>query len=392
MNLSDTARFFIVYPLNLEDLGKTELEVKFLSHFPESTLTILEKSAGGLEIECPLFAGLTLNKILRTPTRILLRIGEFKCRDAPKLFLKMSKFNWGPWMIGQTPEVESSAINSRLFDSRKIEKAIQDGVVKHYKHQPVKKKYLEHLALTNTTLLPKIYYRAVDDFCTISLDTTGERLHMRGEKILTGLAPIRESLASLLLLQLKKEMNPKFAYTLIDPMCGSGTFLLEASQENAITSARDFSYFHIPVVLDNLLSMEKTPLKIDDTQSFSKLLGFERNPEVLAQARKNALGKKIVLESADLFEKKSNEDYQFEHAAVILNPPYGIRVGDKSDINLAYYLKVIELIKNKYNPELVGIIVPAEYIVKSNSTFNILSARAFKNGGIEVVFYVLGFK
>ena len=390
MNLTDNAAFFIVYPMDLQDLGLFELREKFSIHFKNETFNLIKEIPGGLEIECPLSIGLSLNTILRTPTRILLRLGTFKCRDAPKLYQKISKFNWSPWLIGQTPEIESSSTNSRLFDSRKIEKAIQDGVLQYYRHKPVKKKYLEHFEKANKSALPKIYFRSVDDICTISLDTTGERLHLRGEKILTGLAPIRESLAALLLKELQTHLAPK-NYTLIDPMCGSGTFLLEAHDANAVTTEREFSFQHIPVVLDNITAIKKfesTP------QVFYKtLMGFEINAEVVKLAKKNCKDTGIKIEKADLFEEKPGEKVESpENAVVIINPPYGIRVGEKSEINLSYYLKIIENVKNKFEPELLGIIVPSDYKLKSNQLFKILTARPFKNGGIEVVFYVLGFK
>lgn len=372
--------------MDLQDLGLLELKEKFSIHFKEDSFNLIKEIPGGLEIECPLYIGLSLNTILRTPTRILLRLGEFKCRDAPKLYQKISKFNWAPWLIGQCPEVESAATNSRLFDSRKIEKAIQDGVLQYYRHKPVKKKYLEHLEKTDKALLPTIYFRAVDDVCTISLDTTGERLHLRGEKILTGLAPIRESLAALLLKELQTHLPPT-NNTLIDPMCGSGTFLLEAHAENALTTGREFSFMHTPVVLDNPLALKK--LASIPQQRFTTLLGFEINPEVVALARKNVEDSGIKIERADLFDGVSAP---YQQSAVIINPPYGIRVGEKSEINLPYYLKIIESVKNKLAPELLGIIVPSDYKLKSNQTFKIHSARPFKNGGIEVVFYVLGFK
>ncbi|MDD4973523.1 MAG: hypothetical protein PHY93_04190 [Bacteriovorax sp.] len=396
MNLIDQARFFIVYPMDLEDLGLAELKEKFVQHFSADTFTLVSLIPGGLEIDCPQHIGLSLNTVLRTPTRILLRLGEFKCRDAPKLYQKISKFNWSPWLIGQTPDVISAATNSRLFDSRKIEKAIQDGVLQYYRHKPVKKKYLEHLALVDLKNLPKIYFRAVDDICTLSLDTTGERLHKRHEKTLTGLAPIRESLAALLLRELQSHMRTTDAatYTLIDPMCGSGTFLLEAHESNAVTTGRDFSYLHTPVAFDDKTILKKLEKKEKSLlEPFKEFLGFEVNPEVVKQALKNCEGTKIKIEAGDLFQGAPQIN---NHSVVIINPPYGIRVGERGsgeeEINLPYYLKVIAAIKKKFSPELLGIIVPNDYKLKSNKDFTIHSARAFKNGGLEVVFYVLGFK
>ena len=231
--------------------------MKFSQHFPNEHLTLIKSIPGGIEIECSLNAGFKLNTILRCPTRILLRLSEFKCRDAPKLFQKTSKFPWAQWMIGQTPTVVSSSSNSRLFDSRKIEKAISDGINQYYKHQPVKKKYLDLLSTTDADLLPTIYFRAVDDLCTLSLDTTGERMHLRGEKLLTGLAPIRENLAALLLLEIQRNLTQDKSFTLIDPMCGSGTFLLEAKLANTITIDRSYSFHFIPLYLDRPLAKKE---------------------------------------------------------------------------------------------------------------------------------------
>lgn len=390
MNVADQMRFFIVYPMDLEDLGLLELKEKYYQHFPLDTLSIIGLIPGGIEIECPLAVGLSLNSILRTPTRILLRIGEFKCRDAPKLFLKISKFNWAPWLIGQTPEVLSSTVNSRLFDSRKIEKAITDGVLQYYRHKPVKKKYLDHLEKTDLKNLPKIYFRSVDDVCTLSLDTSGERLHLRNEKLLTGLAPLRENLAALLLKELQSHLPPG-DYTLIDPMCGSGTFLWEAHRQNTVTTRRDFSFEHFPLVLDHRNSFppieEKNP-----HNPYVNFKGFEADPHVAQQAHENCKGTSIQIETADLF---SQGKITFPNAVVIINPPYGIRVGERgskeNEINLVYYLKVIEAIQNKFAPQFLGIIIPADFKLPPKN-FKILSKRPFKNGGIDVVFYVLGFK
>lgn len=388
MDLSDNALFFIIYPMDLEDLGLIELEEKFIQHFDNHSFRLVKKIPGGLEIECSLLIGFQLNSILRTATRILLRLTEFKCKDAPKLFLKISKFNWAPWLLGQIPEIESNAINSRLFDSRKIEKAIKDGIQKFYRHKPVKKKYLDHMISAKEKDFPKIYYRAVDDLCTLSLDITGERLHKRGEKILTGLAPIRENLATLLLLELKLHLKEK-NISLIDPMCGSATFLIEAYNYNLIVDTRDFAYQHIPLVLDNKLILKKINSSPCEN-IFKEFLGLEINPEIVNLAKKNCEGLKIEIHQGDLFKQSSTST---KNSAIIVNPPYGIRIGEQGSpddsVSLDYYLKLISAIKEKFNPVLLGIIIPKDFKLKNNSNFKILSHRPFKNGGIEVVFYIL---
>ena len=383
--MEELSSFYLIYPLGLAHNGLLELQEKWAIHFPEAPLEILSVDEAGLLIKVKTKEGFALNHILRSPTRILLRVAEFKARDFPKLFQKISKLPWKNLMIGGTPEVEVAATNSRLFDSRKIEKAIHDGLAENYRKQPVKKKYLDHLELNKTSALPKIYYRAVDDVITISLDTTGEMLHFRGEKIFTGLAPIRENLATLLLKSLTKNLTDS-DYTLIDPMCGSGTFLIEAHDAYKVNFERSFSYEHTPYWID--FAAKKPFLesfKSGTNNLFSKYLGFEINKDVVALAKKNAKDKNIEFEQGDIFN--SNE-VVLNKNLVVINPPYGIRVGEKSDINLDFYKRIIESVKKKFDPERIGIIVPEEYHFNPKAS-DTLSRFQFKNGGLSVVFYVL---
>lgn len=382
--MENLAQFYIIYPLGLVDYGLIELKEKWAIHFPEQPLEILSIDDGGILISVRTRQGFFLNHILRSPTRILLRVAEFKARDFPKLFQKISKLPWKPLLIGQTPEVEASATNSRLFDSRKIAKALQDGILESYRKQPVKKKYLDHLEKNKNEDLPKIYYRAVDDVITISLDTTGELLHKRGEKIYTGLAPIRESLGSLLLTALTKDLSPA-PWTLIDPMSGSGTFLIEAYDAYKVNTDRTFSYQHLPLWIDYL--DKKIPLFSKENPLFKNYIGYEINPEVIKLSKKNVGERKIDIIEADLFKKA--EALNGDHL-VVINPPYGLRVGEKSDINLDYYKRIITEIRGKYSPKRLGIIIPEEY--RYNPPGHELLARIpFKNGGLPVVFYILSF-
>jgi putative N6-adenine-specific DNA methylase len=377
---TENAHFFIIYPPGLEEAGLVELRIKYALLAPASELVIKEVIPGGLLIECPLHLGLKLNLVLKTATRILLRLLEFKGRDFPKLYQKISKFNWAPWMIGQTPEVECSSKNSRLFDSRKIEKSIGDGVNEFYRRNPVKKKYLERFALTEKKNLPKLYFRAEDDLVTISLDTTGERLHLRGERPAAGLAPIRENLASLLLTDLLSDALENV--TLIDPMCGSGTFLLEAKNYFQMSNERDFAFFHLPLVIEAHALFINFPWP--SMQLVKQTVGFDISRDVIAQAKKN--DSEGDFRTEDLMSKTS---YQFENPVVIVNPPYGIRVGE--NINLDFFLRTIRAVKNKFSPSIAGFIIPADYKIYSNEEWTVKKTRAFKNGGIEVVFTILTF-
>ena len=253
--------------------------------------------------------------------------------------------------------------------------------------QPVKKKYLDHFEANKTADLPQVYYRAVDDVITLSLDTTGEILHKRGEKIFTGLAPIRESLATLLLSALTHDL-PQNEYTLIDPMSGSGTFLIEAHDAYKINFDRSFSYQHTPTWIDYSLKKTYTEMfKSQKNHKFTKYLGLELSDEVIALAKKNSKGLDITIIKGDIFSK---DNAIFGNNIVIINPPYGLRVGEKSQINLTYYKDIIENVRRKYAPLRIGIIIPEEYHFSAKKEEG-LYRLAFKNGGLPVVFHVLNY-
>jgi putative N6-adenine-specific DNA methylase len=381
MNINDTANFFLVYPLNFEDLGALEIEEKLKTYFPEESYT-LEKLYGGINLICSIRIGVSLNHILRSPTRILLRVTHFKCRDFPKLFHKISKINWSFLLLGVPPPVEVSSKSSRLFDSRKIHKAVEDGIKEYYRKQPAKKKYLDLADTIPFEELPRIYLRFEDDICTISIDTTGKRLHLRDEKLLTGHAPIRENLAYLLLTELEIHLKNKTYgnFQLIDPMCGSGTFLLEAKNRNSLTTNRVFSYQKIPLAMDVPIDFKQQG---ELSQSkFETFLGLDIDENIVEQAKKNSTDIDILHD--DFF---SHKNFDFSNPVIVTNPPYGIRVG--SNIDSHFYEKIIEQSYRKFSAKFLGIIIPNEHTIRLPAFCKMLSKRDFSNGGIAVSFYVL---
>lgn len=384
--MEEIASFYLIYSLNLVDFGLMELKEKWAIHYPNQELNVLSVDDGGILISVTMIQGFSLNHLLRTPTRILLRVAEFKARDFPKLFQKISKLPLKHLMIGGTPKVEVAATTSRLFDSRKIEKAIHDGLLEAYKKQPVKKKYLDHLAKLKAEDVPELYYRAVDDVITLSFDTTGEILHKRGDKVFTGLAPIRENLGSLLLKATINDLPLDKQYTLIDPMCGSGTFLIEGHDSYHVNFERSFSYEHTPLWIDYNLKKEfASQFTSKNHPLFSHYEGIEINEDVIAMAKKNTGNRKIDIIQGDIFD---DVHFPVKDSVVIINPPYGLRVGIKDQINARYYEEIISKVKTKFSPKRLGIIIPEEHHFHSRFG-RIIRELSFRNGGLPVKFFVL---
>lgn len=381
--MEKSGKFYVVTALGLSELAVIELKHKWPLAFGDLPYTIGEVEPGGFEIETSLLHGFLLNNLLKTPTKILLRFAEFKARDFPKLFQKVSKLPWSEILLGQLPAIEVSAHEARLFDSRKIEKAIHDGINEFYRRQPVKKRYLDYWENADQKNAPKIFFRNVQDIITLSLDTTGELLHKRGEKTLTGHAPIRENLATLLLLSLLgNEVIAENERELVDPMCGSGTFLIEAARFWQPVLERPFAYEFHPDWIDSQLKKQlKTKLVFEHKPLFAGLKGMELDSKVVKLSQENIQNLPITILEADAFSKEMNV---VSERLVIVNPPYGIRVGE--NISSGYYKKLVEALLLNLKPKKLGIIIPEEYDFFHPG---IRSMRAFKNGGLDVVFYIL---
>jgi putative N6-adenine-specific DNA methylase len=207
------------------------------------------KSIGDVEISDIVFGGVEFsgdydlvykaNLFLRTANRVLMRISTFTARSYPELYNKSRKISWELY-TGFSKEVSLSVSskNSRLHHSDNIATAIFDALRDSLEKTGVKVVLNKQAALC-------FHVRYADDICTISIDSSGELLYKRGYRVNTALAPIRETLASAILLEAEC-----VKYSVIrDPMCGSGTFILEAALMAAHRAPgidREFAFSHWP--------------------------------------------------------------------------------------------------------------------------------------------------
>lgn len=392
--------FFIQTPPGLEKLAKTEFTLKFPSLAPSQPVPEPVIEHGGLTVELPIALGLSLNYWLKIPNRILLRFAHFKCRDIPKLFNKVSKMNWSPFFAGQNYSFHISAQKSRLFDTRKIEKALQDGLKHGLKRQEPKAKAIRRVKAYNHWHL---FCRLEEDWCTLSVDTSGERLGLRGYKNLVGIAPLRENLAASLFLftALSEEKGPYHpssdkALTLVDPFCGSATILLEAGLFYEPNLFRNFSFEFFPSwdLKNSPLKDFKRPTALNlDLPYF--FVASDNNPQRTKDAQMN-LKTAGFLEDDHTFCVGDINDQDFTkrlaqnifgnnsdvHAWCLSNPPYGERV--KQPITGVELLKTLQ---DWGAWERVGVLLPKDQPMPAQvGAFSKISSLEFENGGLKVVF------
>ena len=370
--------FYFIIPPGFEDLAENELSQKW-SLFFDGPFPGVNKSFGGLEGEFFLEDGLLLNQVLKIPTRIILRFAEFKCRDLPKLFKKVKNLDWAPFLSGHIPQIKVSAHKSRLFHTQKIEDTVIKAVKTYYKASPPKKKYFEFAE----GLPPQIlFFRFSEDTCTISIDTSGEPLYKRSYRPFNGKAPLRENLGAALCFSLEK--NIKEELHLIDPMCGSGTFLLEGKHWFSANQNRDFSYLSFPIIQKLTPKLKKTAPSKGTFKSFQ---GFEKDLKVLEGQKENGPLKDLKIRAHDFLSEDKIDDLPLD-SALLVNPPYGKRIPlDKKP--KVYYQNLFNKIKNKIGPKVFGILLPKDqYSFKKTEPYILTEKKSFKNGGIPVDFLI----
>lgn len=370
-----TQVFFVVTPPGLEELAAQELNLKA----PGLPPLAIEK--GGFEVSCPFSLGLSLNQVLRIPSSILLRIADFKCRDLPKLYQKVSNIKWGMYLINNDFELDVSSSKSRLLHEKKIEKTFREGIARHFSKQPPKKR------AHRFSLLIKV--RFYDDQCTVSIDTSGELLFKRGYKTLEGRAPIRENLASALFFAM--QTSGLMGRTLIDPMCGTGTLLLESYLFWQKSSYRKFAYENHPDWL-------ATPVALTDHLKIDHFVGIDTNAKSLQSFRDNiaalsmdsALATRFQLYCEDFFNTKSTVSL-LKDMVFISNPPYDERLKLPTPPRL-FYEQFLERMA-RYHPLGFGVVVPKKYqsnVPERQGLYITKNVLEFSNGGIPVQFKIYG--
>lgn len=372
----DLPRFFIVVQPGLEDLSIRELTYwwPLLSNSP---LPELKLSRGGFEMVCEISDGFKLNYVLKIPTRILLRIAEFRCRDFPSLYNKIQKIPWRQFVDKGNIHWEISSSRSRLA----IEKRIADTCAAAYEsyhqgHEP--KANSSHHNIY-------VHVRFVDDLCTLSVDTGGESLYKRGYRTHIGEAPIRENLAAALLWKLLEGREPSQIrdVCLADPMMGSGTFLIEGFHLFHPNRFRPFAFEFFSMTPQ---SLRKAELALPTLDSFAKYFGRDMDADTVEAARTNFRSAKMSadISVSDLFavEELPNEN---RGTWVVCNPPYGTRLPLKQDAK-NYFKNLAAAIESRFKPQRVGLLIPRPRPARLDIPWILTGELEFENGGIPVSF------
>ena len=270
---------------------------------------------------------------LRCAERVNLKVAEFKATSFEELYDKTRAIDWSRFIPygSEFPVSKASSIKSKLHSVPDIQSIVKKAVV-----DSLKDKYLEKGRLKEDKEKYPIYVFLHKDKVVLSIDTSGVALHKRGYREKSNKAPIRETLAAGLVY-----LTPwRPGRTLVDPMCGSGTILIEAAMigmNMAPGLNREF-------ISEKWRTIDKKIWWDTRRDAFDQLkdnddfmiYGYDIDPETIEIAKENAeiagVENYIKFEVGDATKFTSDEEYGF----LISNPPYGERLEDEESIKILY--------------------------------------------------------
>ncbi|HEY9735877.1 MAG TPA: THUMP domain-containing protein [Trichocoleus sp.] len=276
-----------------------------------------------------------VNLWARLPFRVLVKLGEFSCQTAEDLYRGISAIDWSTYLtpshtLAVTATGKSRQLNHTHFTALQVKNAIVD------QQQAA---FGERSSVDTEQPDVRINVHLERDLCTVSLDSSGSSLHRRGYRPAVGAAPLKESLAAALIELTGWQPEMPF----IDPLCGSGTLPLEASLKALNIAPGLFrEQFGFETWLDfdddlwDGMLQEAEESQRDELEGV--IVGCDRNPEVIRQARANALnsgtGHVVKFWVSELAEIEAPAD----HGVLLCNPPYGERLGRDEDLGSFYKL------------------------------------------------------
>lgn len=270
---------------------------------------------------------------LRTSERVLIKTGEFKAVTFDELFEAVKKIPWEKYIPqdGKFWVTKANSVNSKLFSSSDIQSIVKKAIVER-----LKTVYHVDWFSEDGNEYP-IRISILKDVVTVGLDTTGSSLHKRGYRPQAGKAPISESLAAALIMLTPWNKDR----ILVDPFCGSGTFVIEAAMIAANIAPGVKRHFTAEKWTNLIPSKEWEEVRQDaiDSEDLNvsvDIQGYDLDGEVIKVARENArmagVEDLIHLQQRPVSELSHPKKYGF----VITNPPYGERLEEKKDLPAIY--------------------------------------------------------
>ena len=290
-----------------------------------------------------------INYSARTALKILVPIEEFKAYNETKFYEKLFKFEWDDFMsVDQTFAIDSTVNSERFSHSQFMTFKMKDAIVDFFQNRYGRRPSIE-------TRSPDIkFHLHIDrELVTISLDSSGDALFKRGYRREQGEAPINEVLASGMLQLAGWDGKGNF----LDPMCGSGTLLIEAAM---IAMDLPAQLFRKRFAFQNWKNYDETlfnkikEFRVERIREFhGKIVGYDIDGRMLDAARTNVES----AEMEDVIEVRRENFFDTKKdmfpLLMVFNPPYDERISINDD---NFYKKIGDTFKTNYPNTLAWLI------------------------------------
>jgi putative N6-adenine-specific DNA methylase len=328
-------QYFATCPRGLEALLQAELQAAGAKD--------IKPTDGGVGFAGELGVCYSANLHSRIATRILMQVTRGNYATEDDLYQAAYKLNWPNWFdVKHDFMVKVTGVKCPLKSLEFATLRIKDAVCDKFRQVVDSRPYID----TKNPAVRIHAYLTADNY-VYYVDTSGDALYMRGNRKASIEAPLRENLAAGIL-QLS---GWKAGTALLDPMCGSGTFLLEAAMISLNIAPglhRNFGFEKLKnFESDTWKKIKNTALKNVKPVSFQKIYGSDSDLRAVRVARQNlseaGLLEAVQLAQVDIIEAIPPTD----SGVMVANPPYGVRIGEDEELALLYP-KMGEALKRKF--------------------------------------------
>ncbi|MCQ4159135.1 class I SAM-dependent RNA methyltransferase [Roseomonas sp. GC11] len=313
------------------------------------------------------------NLWVRGAGRVLARLDSFRVTHLAQLDARARHVPWGHVLRPDVSfRVEATCAGSRIYHSgaaaERVEKAIRET--------------LGAPAAPDGEILVRV--RIEDDVCTLSVDTSGEPLHKRGYKEAVNAAPMRETMAALFLRQCGYDGQEP----VLDPMCGSGTFVIEAAEIAARLNpgrARPFAFEKLASF--DAEAWQRMRAVNSRREPAVRFHGSDRDAGAIAMSRANAA--RAGVEALTEFRQGTVSELQPPEGPpglVIVNPPYGTRIGDKGKL-APLYRALGQVLASRFSGWRVGLITSEPMLARATALPFLPTEAPVPHGGLRVTLY-----
>jgi putative N6-adenine-specific DNA methylase len=316
------------------------------------------------------------NLELRGTGRVIARLDQFRAIHLSQLDKRARKVAWGAVLKPDVPvRVEATCRASRIYHSgaaaQRVETAIRE----------------ELGAAIAREADVTIRVRIENDICTLGVDTSGELLHKRGHKEAVNKAPMRETMAALAL----RLCGYDGSEPVLDPMCGSGTFVIEAAEIAAGLQpgrARRFAFEDL-ATFDAAAWQKLKATESTGTPSV-RFYGSDRDAGAIAISKANA--ERAGVAAFTDFEKRAVSELappDGPPGLVIVNPPYGTRLGERQRLQ-PLYRALGHALLTRFKGWRVGLITSDESLARATGLPFARTSAPISHGGLRVTLFQTG--